>query len=372
MGKRGCGSSCPARPCSKTLQPRRPAPGGSSSRNSAPRPTNIGWKGSRCGSSWAARSWFDALSLREAAGGPELLWEADVNRPVLGVYNAVDSFLVDELVEAAGRNGIYLQLCLLTRDLYMTSLGNEQSPEYARAIRQAKKFLRYAVARWGYSAHVAAWEYFNEIDPGLPTDRFYSALGAYLEEIDVYHHLRTTSTWSPSPKDWRHAKLDIAEMHHYLRPASGAVWKDEVAVLLERSRFLREHPAGPMLLGEFGLADDRWGLSPYMRQDRELVHFHNSLWASALSGAAGTALFWWWDQLDQQDAYRHYRPLASFLADLPSTTAGFGPTEIKVSGGARGPWPWAARSTRGSGSSIPRPHGGNRSSKRRPPQKAAA
>jgi hypothetical protein len=277
---------------------------------------------------------IDALSLREAVGGPELLWEADANRAVLGVYNPLDSFLLDQVIEAAERSGIYLQLCLFTRDLYMKSLGNQQSPEYAQAIRQAKKFLRYAIARWGYSTRVAAWEYFNEIDPGLPTDRFYTELGEYLEEIDVYHHLRTTSTWSPSPKDWRHAKLDIAEMHHYLRPSSGAEWKDEIAVLLERSRFLRENtPRGPMLLGEFGLADDRWGLSPYMKQDRELVHFHNALWASAMSGAAGTALFWWWEQLDQQDAYRHYQPLAAFLADLPCTAAVFGPISAKVSGG---------------------------------------
>jgi hypothetical protein len=27
-------------------------------------------------------------------------------------------------------------------------------------------------------------------------------------------------------------------------------------------------------------------------------------------------MFWWWDQLDRQDAYRHYRPLAGFLADV--------------------------------------------------------
>jgi hypothetical protein len=27
-------------------------------------------------------------------------------------------------------------------------------------------------------------------------------------------------------------------------------------------------------------------------------------------------MFWWWDQLDRQDAYRHYRPLAAFLTDI--------------------------------------------------------
>jgi hypothetical protein len=59
-----------------------------------------------------------------------------------------------------------------------------------------------------------------------------------------------------------------------------------------------------------------------MKADRELVHFHNALWASALSGVSGTALFWWWDQLDRMNHYHHFRPLALFLSDIPFTTAG--------------------------------------------------
>ena len=128
----------------------------------------------------------------------------------------------------------------------MSSLKDEQSDEYTQAIRDAKNLLRYCVARWGYSTHVAAWEYFNEIDPHLPTDRFYDELGAYLDQIDVYRHLRTTSTWAPSPKDWRHPRLDIAQTHHYIRPADKDRGYDEVAVVLQRTELLREHRcAGP-------------------------------------------------------------------------------------------------------------------------------
>jgi len=277
---------------------------------------------------------LDGLSLKEATGGPQLLWEADVNRPPRGHYNQVDCFMLDELVTAAEQNGIYLQLCLITRDLYMKSLKDPQSREYDRAIADAKKLLRYAVARWGYSTNVAVWEYFNEMDPNLPTDRFYAELGEYLEEIDVYCHLRTTSTWHPSPNDWRHPELDVAQLHHYLRPVSGDEWKDAVAVIVDKTRFLQEKtPRGPVMIGEFGLADERWGRSNYMSQDRELVHFHNALWASALSGASGTALFWWWEQLDVQDCYHHYRPLATFLEDVPFTTAGLRETRATISAG---------------------------------------
>ena len=211
-------------------------------------------------------AWLDGLTLQEADEGPNLLWEADVNRPVIGYYNPVDSFMLDELVSAAEARGIYLQLCMLTRDLYMPSLKDPSSPAYDQAITHARDFFRYAVARWGYSAAVGAWEYFNEMDPGLPTDRFYSEVGEYLADTDVYGHLRTTSTWGPSAKDCRHPALDIAEVHYYFRPTDYGRERDEVTAALGRRDFLREHaPRKPAVIGEFGLATDKWGLFPGMK-----------------------------------------------------------------------------------------------------------
>ena len=228
------------------------------------------------------------LSLREVGGGPELLWEANPNRPERGDYNPLDCFLLDQVVEAAERSGIKLQLCLLSRDLYMNALKKPDSAEYDQAILDAKKTLRYAVARWGYSTAVAAWEYWNEENPGLPTDRFYAEEGKYLKEIDPYQHLRVTSAWGPAEKDWRHGELDAADLHHYLRSTWGPRWRDEVAAVAERAEFLLARaPGRPARLSEFGLADDKWGLSPHMREDKDLGHFHNALWASALSGFIG-------------------------------------------------------------------------------------
>ena len=39
------------------------------------------------------------------------------------------------------------------------------------------------------------------------------------------------------------------------------------------------------------------------------------------TGLSGAASFWWWETWDQLDAYRHYRPLAAFLAEMPFATA---------------------------------------------------
>jgi hypothetical protein len=274
-------------------------------------------------------AWLADLSLKEAGEGPELLWEADVNRPAQGFYNPVDCFMLDELVSAAERHGLYLQLCLLTRDLYMDALKDADRPEYAQAIADAQKLLRYAVARWGYSTSVAAWEYWNEMNPNLPTDRFYMELGEFLERTDPSAHLRTTSTWGPSAKDCRHPKIDLADTHFYLRPADQNRLVDEVEAIRDRTRWLREQaPSKPAHLGEFGLADDQWRLTDEMKQSRELVDAHNALWASALSGASGTALFWWWERLDERNVYPLYRPLSAFMADVPWTNGEVRPATL--------------------------------------------
>jgi len=267
-----------------------------------------------------------------------------------GEYNQTDALLLDEIVSVAETNHVRLQLCLLTRDLYMKWLNDPRSADYDRAIRYAKRFLRYAVARWGYSTSVASWEYWNEQNPGLPTDRFYTELGRYLETTDPYHHLRSTSAWGPAPKDWAHDKLDVADLHWYLRPNWNELWKDAAAAVADRAALLRRHaPRKPALLSEFGLADEQWRLSSHMKEDRELLHFHDALWASALSGLSGTAMFWWWEQLDRMNAYPHYKPLADFVADIPFTTgelqplvATATPAHIRVIGlrGRAGAWFW--------------------------------
>jgi hypothetical protein len=281
----------------------------------------------------AGAAWIAGVSLREAAGGPNLLWEADVDRPVPGSLNPTDCAMLDRIVELAEAKGICLQLCVITRDLYMGSLKDPSSPAYRKAVEDAKKLFRHAAARWGYSTSVATWEYFNEIDPGLPTGAFYAEVGEHLRRVDVHRHLRATSAWAPSPRDWALPSLDQADMHFYIRPGDRKRFRNEVEALLDRARFLRERaPSRPALLAEFGLATEDWRLSPDMRLDTKLVHFHDALWASTLSGLSGTALFWWWEDLDRMDAYGHYGPVARFVEGIPFTTGKLAATSGKVSG----------------------------------------
>lgn len=290
------------------------------------------------------------LSLRPQAGGPELLEAAAIPPVTRGRINPIDAWQLDGLLAVAERHGILLQLAVLTRDLYMKDMGDPASPAYRQAVRDAQRVLRYAVGRWGWSPNVAGWEYWNEMDPGRPTDAAYAAWGAYLRQTDPYGHLRSTSAWGPAPKDWTHPDLDFADLHWYLRPAWGELSKDAAAAVLDRAALLREHaPNRPALLGEFGLADDQWGVSPSMDRDRGWIHVHDALWCSALSGLSGTAQFWWWDKLDRGDAYPQYRGVAAFVRTVPfgdpalrrceATLAGAPCRAVGLATG-RGAWLW--------------------------------
>jgi hypothetical protein len=117
-----------------------------------------------------------------------------------------------------------------------------------------------------------------------------------------------------------------------LRPAEKARFKDEVAAVLDRAAFLmRESPGKPAFFGEYGLARDDWQPSPYSDEDSAYLHLHNGLWASALSGLAGTVHPWWWENLGKHDGYRHYRAVAAFMADVPLGQVPFEPLRIKTS-----------------------------------------
>ena len=63
------------------------------------------------------------------------------------------------------------------------------------------------------------------------------------------------------------------------------------------------------------------GIEGLVSVDPEGKHFHDTIWATALSGAAGTGLYWWWhNYIEPYNLYRHYAPLAKLLrgVDLPA------------------------------------------------------
>ena len=248
----------------------------------------------------------------------------------LGRYDLASAWRLDQVADACARLGVYWQIASemvvwwerqlayrWNRNPYNAANGGpcEKPADYltsTRARELVRRRLRYNVARWGWDPHLAAWELWNEVDN---LDGFDSAanagwhreMGGYLKRIDPWHHLVTTS--------WRDRamfalpEIDIVQGHSYFGPEY-----DAAQYSLQDTEHLMRGFGKPFFFGEQGIEGP-------VSVDPEGKHFHDTLWATALSGAAGAGMYWWWDNyIDRYDLYRRYTGLVKFLRgiDLPS------------------------------------------------------
>ena len=235
-------------------------------------------------------------------------------------YKQDHAFEIDWLVDYAAQNGMYIDVCLQNHGQISSSGGNAQwsgnpynsslggycgSPtEYwtnASAKATYKNKLRYILARWGYSPNVAAWELFNEMNltENYSSNRTNSSnwaieMGQYLKDTDPNTHLVTNSYHNTAEGSsvWTNANFDWVQTHHY----------NTTAILDEEVSNLATEMIGnynkPYTVGEFGIyVDDPTNITA--TNDPQAVHFHNTMWASLFSGAAGCGATWWWDNFTQ-------------------------------------------------------------------------
>lgn len=210
------------------------------------------------------------------------------------------------------------------RELYTTEEGH-------RLIRQR---LRYIVARWGWDPNIFCWELWNELNvfPGwdklVPEiARWHAEMACVLRSLDPNRHLISTSfcTSEGHADIWKLPELDFIQSHTY-----GVT--DMAEKLPEVTRTMKQRYGRPHLFGEFGVPLTAEVLAGMAQVDPQGVHLHNALWSSALSGGAGTAICWWWDNyVHPNDLYHVFTPLARFCEGVPWTTAGFRPVAADVS-----------------------------------------
>lgn len=242
----------------------------------------------------------------------------------LGQYNLTHARKLDRIVELAERNGIYLQLVLhehcrvsartnpeWSHNPYNRALGGPcEAPrdfftdETARRLTRHR--LRYIVARWGYSAHVMAWELFNEVDLSDDFDpqadlAWHEEMSEFLRATDPHRHLITTSYLSrPNTNVLALSSIDFLQAHIYDPDLPRAFW-----TVAEAYRRFRK----PFFIGEFG-RDTRDGVDA---QDVAGRFLHAGLWTAFVLPIAGNAMSWWWyDHIHPHDLYPHFAALARF------------------------------------------------------------
>jgi hypothetical protein len=163
----------------------------------------------------------------------------------LGKYSQAASGMMDSLLNHCASNDFYIQLAMFQHGpfsenvdaMWNTNPYNSANGGFVDKAEEffyndscdvyIKKLLRYEVARWGYSTHLYAWEFFNEVQftgnfqntsskwyPAILN--WHSRMSKYMQTIDPYNHLQTTSVEHTMMPDFDTVpNLDIVQYHLY-------------------------------------------------------------------------------------------------------------------------------------------------------------
>jgi hypothetical protein len=233
-------------------------------------------------------------------------------------YKQDHAFELDWLMDYAAQNGLYLDICLQNHGQIVQNGSNPQwdSNPYSAALggfcnaptefwtntnakNTYKNKLRYILARWGYSPNIACWELFNEMnltqDYSTLTNKNNAAnwaieMAQFLKLNDPNTHLISNSYTNTLDGNsvWTDPNFDFVQSHTY---NTTAVIDEEVSNLATE---MISNYNKPYQVGEFGLfVNDASNITA--TNDPQAVHFHNTLWASLFSGAAGCGSTWFWD-----------------------------------------------------------------------------
>ncbi len=250
--------------------------------------------------------------------GKNLDWVMDKKTP-LGQLDLDVARRWDEIVEAAERNGICIQMTLQHHGQYSSRVNSNwaenpwsqvnggflASPAGfftdPRAIALTKAKYRYIVARWGYSTAVMAWELFNEVewtDAASGAQRsdvaaWHDQMADFIRSQDPYRHLVTSSSGVGASR--LGTKLDYWQPHAYRPDALSTVASIDVPKL-DR----------PVFFGEIGPSGD------LSADDGSFLR--TALWGGLMSECAGAAQYWAWDLIERKGFYSLYKPATTFVS----------------------------------------------------------
>ncbi|RAJ22395.1 cellulase (glycosyl hydrolase family 5) [Pedobacter cryoconitis] len=223
---------------------------------------------------------------------------------------------MDELVNMTDSLNLYFMLTLEWHGHFMEKGGWKDSPYNVinggpaktpadffsndAARDRFKNKLRYCVARWGYSTHIAAWEFFNEVDNAAFTEddgiiiplnsiaQWHLEMSRYLKDLDPYQHMVTTSI---SHRDIIGMNsipyIDFNQKHIYKHTGKiPAIYKDYI------SNFGK-----PYVIGEFGY---RWEDADPQYSTAFNYDFKRGLWYGLFSPTPILPMSWWWELFDDE------------------------------------------------------------------------
>lgn len=271
----------------------------------------------------------------------------------LGRYNLANAWKLDYILEAAGKQGIQVMLCLGTYGEFTTGgyfnegLWNanpfnaanggpcEKAADFwtnEQARKHYRNRLRYITARYGAHTNVFAWEFWNEARAPAAWIAEMSACikgTAGQPPLDPYMHLLSTTYGNEDV--WKLPTVDFTMTHYY---GEGNVTTVQ-SVVREDAHWHRKFNK-PHLMAEFGL-DWRSSDEKYDKTFQG-VNLHNALWSSLASGNGGTAMIWYWDSyIHPGNLYTQYTSIRKFSDLVPWKEGVWLPLDLPVPQAAADP-----------------------------------
>ena len=211
---------------------------------------------------------------------------------------------LDHTVELGEKLGLYFMLCMGAGDV-RTDRNFFVSPE---AKARHRNYLRYIVARWGYSPAIGMWEFFNEIDniqfrdnanpiPAADIVAWHAEMAAYLKSIDPFGHIVTTSISHRDLEGLNDVKdMDINQKHIYRATSS----IPETIVRYEQAH------GKPYVIGEFSYEWD-WSKNFDDFGEEMDLDFKQGLWYGLFSSTPITPMSWWWEYFENRGMVPYFR-----------------------------------------------------------------
>ena len=233
---------------------------------------------------------------------------------------------IDKLLDLARQNGLYAKVWVTPHQHfqyynidknqniwewspYSNHVSGVNSPEdfftKANVINVYKNYLRYMIARWGYSTNIAWWEVMSEIDNAAcnseTTSLWTVNMTQYMKSLDHNRHLVSASyaTLSTQTFDYFNWAGDFVNIHDYGNHEQ-LNWDraDDVKDYLDDYN-------KPCIFGELGDGG--------LIDASEPISFHNDLWATAMMGCMGTGLNWHWYEINDSWHLSNMLALKNFL-----------------------------------------------------------
>jgi hypothetical protein len=211
---------------------------------------------------------------------------------------------LDHTVQLAESLGIKFMLCMGGGDVRTDrAFFTEDAPK-----ARYRNYLRYIVARWGYSPAIGMWEFFNEIDniqfrndkapiPASEIVAWHAEMAAYLKSIDPFGHIVTTSISHRDLEGLNSVKdMDINQKHIYRATSSipGTIVRYEKAF------------GKPYVIGEFSYEWDWSKNFDDFAEDMD-IDFKRGLWYGLFSPTPVTPMSWWWEYFENRGLVPYFR-----------------------------------------------------------------